>query len=274
MKLKFIPYILSSLLLLTSCHKNVMTGRRGLNLMPESTMRSMATQQYATFLTSNKPVKGTKDQQMVQRVGQRISYSVNEYLNKRGQSKLIEGYKWEFNLVDENQANAWCMPGGKVVFYTGILPITQNENGVAVVMGHEIAHAIARHGNERMSQQVAAQGLSMAGNIALASSPQYGQYANIFNQAIGIGSQMGILAYSRKHESEADNMGLKFMAMAGYNPTEAVAFWTRMKNLGGQKPPAFLSTHPDDDKRIADIKSLLPEAMKYYRPRNRSNTSN
>ncbi len=266
--MKFIPVILSCILLFSSCHKNVITGRRGVNLMPESTMRSMATQQYASFLSTSKPVKGAKDQQMVQRVGQRISYAVTDFLKKKGQSKLIEGYKWEFNLVEENQANAWCMPGGKVVFYTGILPITQNENGVAVVMGHEIAHAIARHGNERMSQQLAAQGLSIAGNIALSSNPQY---ANVFNQVYGTGSQLGILAYSRKHESEADNMGLKFMAMAGYNPSEAVAFWTRMKNLkGGQAPPPFLSTHPDDDKRIADIKAQLPEAMKWYSTRSRN----
>ncbi len=265
--MKYIPYLLTSIMLLTACHKNVITGRRGVNLMPESTMRSMASQQYASFLSTNKPVQGTKDQQMVQRVGQRISYAVADFLKKKGQSNLIDGYKWEFNLVDDNTANAWCMPGGKVVFYTGILPITQNENGVAVVMGHEIAHAIARHGNERMSQQLAAQGLSIAGNVALGSNPQY---ANIFNQAFGTGSQLGILAFSRKHESEADNMGLKFMAMAGYNPTEAVAFWTRMKNTkGGQAPPPFLSTHPDDAKRIADIKSLLPEAMKWYMPRTR-----
>ncbi len=248
---------------LSSCHKNSITGRRGINLLPESTMRSMANQQYASFLSSNKPVQGTKDEQMVNRVGRRISGAVTQYFTQRGQADLIKGYQWEFKLVNENVANAWCMPGGKVVFYTGILPLTQNENGVAVVMGHEIAHAIARHGNERMSQGLLAQGIAIGGQVALGGNPQV---ANIFNQAFGIGSQLGMLAYSRKHESEADNMGLRFMALAGYNPKEAVGFWQRMKAAGGQKPPELFSTHPHDDRRIADIQKLMPTAMKYYRP--------
>ncbi len=264
--MKNILYLLVASTILSSCHKNVMTGRRGVNLLPESTMRSMATQQYASFLTTAKTIKGTKDEQVVKRTGQRISSAVNHYLTQKGQTKLIEGYKWEFKLVEDNTANAWCMPGGKIVFYTGILPMTQNENGVATVMAHEISHALARHGNERMSQQLLAQGVSVAGNVALANNQQY---ANIFNQAFGIGGQLGMLAYSRKHESEADHMGLKLMALAGYNPTEAVAFWTRMQQAGGNKPPEFLSTHPDDARRIANIKKLLPEAMKYYRPRTR-----
>lgn len=248
---------------LSSCHKNAVTGRRGINLLPESMVQSMALNQYASFLATNRPIQGTKDEQMVKRVGQRISQAVTKYFNQRGESKVIQGYKWEFNLVNENTANAWCMPGGKVVFYTGILPLTQNENGVAVVMGHEVAHAIARHGNERMSQGMVAQGLSIAGQVALSQSPDA---VNIFNQAFGVGGQLGLLAYSRKHESEADQMGLRFMALAGYNPNEAVSFWTRMKNAGGNKPPELLSTHPDDDRRIADIKKNIPEAMKYYRP--------
>ncbi len=247
----------------SSCHKNSVTGRRGINLLPESQMRTMANQQYTSFLSTNRPVKGTQDEQMVKRAGQRISNAVTNYFNKRGEGDLIKGYQWEFNLVDENSANAWCMPGGKVVFYTGILPLTQNENGVAVVMGHEIAHAIARHGNERMSQGLVAQGIAIGGQLALSGNPQA---ANAFNQAFGIGGQLGMLAYSRKHESEADNMGLRFMALAGYNPNEAVAFWQRMKAAGGQKPPEILSTHPHDDRRIADIQELMPTAMKYYRP--------
>lgn len=248
---------------LSSCHKNPITGRRGVNVLPETVVQSMALQQYATFLATNRPVQGTKDEQMVKRAGQRISQAVTRYFNQRGQQKVIQGYKWEFNLVNENTANAWCMPGGKVVFYTGILPMTQNENGVATVMGHEIAHAIARHGNERMSQGLIANGLSVAGQVALSQNPQA---VNVFNQAFNVGGTLGMLAYSRKHELEADQMGLRFMAMAGYNPNEAVAFWTRMKNAGGAKPPVFLSTHPDDDRRIADIKKELPTAMKYYIP--------
>ncbi len=260
---KTLIILATATVMLSSCHKNAVTGRRGINLLPESTVQAMALNQYASFLATNPTQKGTKDEQMVKRVGQRISRAVTSYFNGRGQSEIVKGYKWEFNLVNENSVNAWCMPGGKVVFYTGILPITQNENGVAVVMGHEIAHAIARHGNERMSQGMVAQGLNVAGQVALSKNPQA---VNIFNQAFGIGGQMGLLAFSRKHESEADNMGLRFMALAGYNPKEAVAFWTRMKQVGGQKPNEFFSTHPDDDRRIADIKKLLPTAMKYYRP--------
>lgn len=245
------------------CFKNPVTGRSSVNLVPESDMRTMATQQYSSFLSTNKPMTGTQDAEMVKRVGARMQVAVSEYLKSIGKADLINGYQWEFNLVNENQANAWCMPGGKVVFYTGILPLCQNEAGVAVVMGHEIAHAIARHGNERMSQGIIQQlgGVTLA--VALAEKPEATQ--QIFNTSYGIGSQLGMLAYSRKHESEADHMGLYFMAYAGYNPNEAVSFWQRMAAAGGQKPPEFISTHPSDQRRISDIKKELPEAMKYYK---------
>lgn len=247
-----------------SCFKNPITGRSSVNLVPESEMRSLAGQQYTSFLAENRAVQGSKDAEMVKRVGERMRVAVSQYLQSIGKQDLISGYNWEFNLVDDNQANAWCMPGGKVVFYTGILPLCQSEAGVAVVMGHEIAHAIARHGNERMSQGLIAQFGGAALSVALANKPQ--QTQQLFNTAVGAGSQLAILAYSRSHESEADHMGLYFMAYAGYNPNEAVGFWQRMAAAGGQKPPEFLSTHPSDTRRINDIKAELPNVMKHYKP--------
>ena len=252
-------------LLFASCYKNPVTGRRSLNLVDEGTMNSLSAQQYTTFMTTNKAVVAGKDVAMVKNVGVRMSIAVQQYLAGKGQSSLTDGYHWEFNLVNSNEANAWCMPGGKVVVYSGILPITQNETALAVVMGHEIAHAIARHGNERMSQQLAVQAGGVALSTALSTQP--GQTQNIFNSVYGVGGQLGVLAYSRKHESEADHMGLIFMAMAGYNPAEAVNFWQRMAGMqNSAKPPVFLSTHPDDQQRIDQIRQWLPEAQKYYKP--------
>lgn len=265
-----ISFIASALLLasmLVGCAKNPVTGRRSLQLVPESEMRSTAVQQYSSFLAENKVVQGNADAEMVKRIGNRMSEAVKTYLTSKGQADLIDGYQWEFNLVNNDQVNAWCMPGGKVVVYTGIMPVAQNEAGLAVVMGHEIAHAIAKHGNERVSQQMAAQGLGIGLQLALSSKPT--QTQQIWNTAYGVGSQVGLLKYSRTQESEADEMGLIFMALAGYNPDEAVNFWTRMsvKGQGSSKPPEFLSTHPSDNKRIADIKKWLPEARKYYKPK-------
>jgi predicted Zn-dependent protease len=225
----------------------------------------MAVQQYATFLSQNPPVTGgSKDAEMVQRVGSRLAAAVQTYLQQKGQANLISGYKWEFNLVNSNEANAWCMPGGKVVVYSGIMPLVQNEPGLATVLGHEIGHAIARHGNERMSQELIAQAGGEALSVAMAKEP--GGTREIFNQVYGVGSQLGTLAYSRTQETEADHMGLIFMALAGYNPQEAVPFWQRMASQGGQKPPEILSTHPADATRIKHIQEWLPEAMKYYKP--------
>ena len=179
-------------------------------------------------------------------------------------NQQLDGYQWEFNLVDSKEVNAWCMPGGKVVVYTGILPLTQNENGLAVVMGHEIAHAVAKHGNERMSQGLLTQMGGMALELALQDRPK--QTQQLFMTAFGMGAQVGVLLpFSRVQESEADHLGLIFMAMAGYDPNGAVPFWERMAQQGGQKPPEFLSTHPSDQTRIQKIKSELPEALEYYR---------
>ncbi len=199
---------------------------------------------------------------MVKRVGDRIAKATEAYLKQKGNSKRIEGYKWEFNLVNDNTVNAWCMPGGKVVVYTGILQYTQDEDGLAVVMGHEIAHAIARHGNERMSQGLMVE-LGGVG-LAVASQNQPQQTQALFMTAYGLGTAVGaVLPFSRLHESEADEMGLAFMAMAGYNPEKAVDFWTRMSKSGGGAPPEFLSTHPSHETRIKKIKEYLPTAKAY-----------
>ena len=273
MKTRISLLLFSGALTLASCFTNPITGRRGLNLVSEQEMLSMSSQQYATFLTENRPVAtSSRDAEMVQRVGVRIANAVGTYLQSVGQQQLTDGYQWEFNLVNNNEANAWCMPGGKVVVYSGLLPLTQNEVGLAIVMGHEIGHAIARHGNERMSQQMAVQLGGVALSTALSTKPAMTQ--NIFLTAFGVGSQLGSLKYARTQESEADRMGLIFAALAGYNPREAIPFWQRMAaNSSGQAPPEFLSTHPSDQTRIANIERLMPEALSYYRPQGGSNTN-
>lgn len=248
-----------------ACHKNAITGRRALTLIPESEMMAMSYTQYDQFLTENKPLPDTDERvKMVKRCGGRIQKAVETYYADKGLSKQLEGFQWTFNVVDENTVNAWCMPGGKVVVYTGLLPVTQDEQSLAVVMGHEIAHAIARHGNQRMSQGLLVQFGGAALSVALSQKPQVTQ--QLFMQSFGIGSQLGMLSYSRKHETEADKMGLIFAAMGGYNPEAAVGFWQRMAAGGGQKPPEILSTHPSDERRIADLQAFMPEAKKYYKP--------
>lgn len=263
MKRSFI-YSLILTLLFVACSKVPITNRRQLNLLPESEMLAMSYAQYDEFLQQNQVLSASNsDAQMIKNIGNKMAAAVKEFLKKQGNLKRINGYAWDFNLVNDQQINAWCMPGGKVVFYTGILPICKDEAGIAVVMSHEIAHAIGRHGNERMSQQMAIQLGGMSIGAAMQEKPEVLQ--GIFNQAYGLGSSLGALKFSRNQESEADMMGLVFMAMAGYNPEEAIGFWERMSSLGGQKPPEMLSTHPSDERRIADIKAYLPEAMKYYK---------
>ncbi len=254
---------------IVGCKTNAITGRKQLALFPESTLRQEASSQYQTFLSQNKVVaeNTSKDAEMVRRVGTRISKAISDYYASKGLSKELEGYQWEFNLVNDKAVNAWCMPGGKVVVYTGLLPVTQNEAALAIVLGHEITHAVAKHGNERMSQVAVAQGLEVAGNIFTSGN----QKANsIFNNVFAPGAQVAVLLpNSRGQESEADKFGLIFAAMAGYNPQEAIAFWTRMSQAGGAKQPEFLSTHPSDDRRIADLQKEMPEALKYYKPMGR-----
>ncbi len=246
----------------TSCATNAITGRSQLSLVPETEMQTMALSQYSQFLSSNKVVSGTANAQMVKRVGSKIALAITNYYKSKGVGGVLDGYQWEFNLVDSKEVNAWCMPGGKVVVYTGILPVTQNETALAIVLGHEISHAVAGHGRERMSQQMVAQGVQVIGQVALSKNPTAN---NIFNQVYPMGSQVGVLLpNSRKQELEADRFGLLYAAMAGYNPEEAVPFWKRMASLGGQKPPAFLSSHPADDERIVKLQAAMPEALQYY----------
>jgi predicted Zn-dependent protease len=254
------------LLLLSSCTQVAITGRKQLNLVPDSLINSMALQSYNEFLAQSKLSTDPDQTRLVKDVGTRIQKAVEKYCADNNLTSLIQGYHWQFSLVEDPNVNAWCMPGGKVVVYTGLLPVTQTEAGLAVVMGHEIAHAIAKHGSERMSQGLIVELGGVALSEAVANSPQ--QTQNLFMQSYGVGTQLAVLLpYSRLHESEADRMGLIFMAMAGYNPNEAVAFWQRMAAAKqGQAPPELLSTHPADETRIRNIKSLIPEAMQYYSP--------
>ncbi len=254
-----------TILWLAACSTVPITGRKQFNMIPASEMLSLSNQQYDDFLKEHKKSSNEQETDMVKRVGNRIKSAVTHYLTENNRAGLLTGYDWEFNLVEDPQANAWCMPGGKVVVYTGIMPITKTEAGLAVVMGHEIAHAIAGHGSERMSQELVRQLGGMALTVALQEKPEETQ--SLWLAAYGIGSQVGVmLPYSRLHESEADHLGLIFMAMAGYDPHEAPAFWERMKKMNHQpKPPEFLSTHPADETRIANLKKWMPEAMRYYK---------
>ncbi len=251
--------------LLAGCAMNMVTGRKQMSLVQESELQLMAVSQYKTFLAENKVLNSASSSKaaMVDRVGARIANAIKKYYDNHGKAAVLEGYNWEFNTVESAEANAWCMPGGKVVVYTGILPITLNEAGLAIVMGHEIAHSIAKHGNERMSQAMVQQMGGVALQVALSQKPQ--QTQDLFMTSYGIGSQVGaILPWSRQQETEADKYGLIFAAMAGYDPREAVVFWKRMAAVGGSKPPEFLSTHPADETRIKNLNKFMPEAMTYY----------
>lgn len=264
--MKNLPKITASLLLMSfiaACSTVPFTGRKQLSLVDDSSLRQEASLAYTQFLKSPQTtvITGTADANEVQRVGQRISRAITTYFNNNGMGSQYN-FDWQFALIKDKNINAWCMPGGKVAVFSGILPVTANESGLAAVMGHEIAHAIAKHSAERASQMALAQG---GGTLIGAASS--GKSQAVINQLYGIGGQLAILNYSRNQESEADRMGLIFMAMAGYNPNEAINFWTRMMNAkeGSGAPPEFLSSHPSDARRINDIKKLIPEAMKYYK---------
>jgi predicted Zn-dependent protease len=267
---KKIIYIVFFSATIIACTKNAVTGRSQFKLLPESSLQSLSLQEYQTFLSSHKVVNGTgnRDAEMVRRVGQRITRAVENYYASKNLSKDLEGYKWEYNLVDDKTVNAWCMPGGKIVVYTGLLPISQNEAALAIVLGHEVSHAIFQHGNERMSQSLGAQAVELGLDVAMQNKPA--ETRNLFLNAYGVGATIGlILPFSRKHEYEADHYGLYWAALAGYNPQEAIPFWERMqKSSNGQKPPEFLSTHPDDGNRIKKLQEYMPEALKMYKPIN------
>ncbi|ASV31413.1 M48 family metallopeptidase [Maribacter cobaltidurans] len=256
--MKRIVLILTLFLAVSACKVNPFTGQKTLNFYPNSQIFPMAFAQYDQFLGENKVVEGTSEAHMITRVGQRISSAAERWLAANGYPGYLNDYKWEYNLVKDETVNAWCMPGGKIVFYTGILPICQGETGVAVVMGHEVAHALADHGAQRMSAGTLQQIGAVAGNIAI----QDPEKRNMFNQAYGVGSQLGVmLPFSRSHETEADRIGLQIMAIAGYDPYEAAELWKRMKaQSGGQAPPEFMSTHPSNDTRINNLTAWAPEA--------------
>lgn len=266
-------WLLTAVIFFISCQRNAITGRKQFTiLVPEAEAQSMALGQYKEFINTNKVIPaGNKDADMVKRVGNRIINGINTYYKSKGLSKELEGYSWEVNLVEDKQINAWCMPGGKIVVYTGILPVTQNESALAIVMGHEIAHALAKHGSERMSQGLVEQGLGLGLALALSNKPAVTQ--EIFSTAYGVTTNAVIMpAFSRSHELEADRFGLMFSALAGYDPREAIPFWERMSKIGGaNNTPSFMRTHPTDEVRIAELQKIMDETVNNYFKKNINN---
>lgn len=250
--------------LMYACAKVPLTGRSQLSLVSNEEIQPLVNEQYHEVLKDDKVVTKSADGQSVLKVGNRMAKAVESYLRDKGYNELANSFEWEFNLLESDQANAWCMPGGKVAFYTGIIPIAQNETGIAVVMGHEIAHAVASHAAERMSNGMVANLGVSALSVAIGQNPSLTQ--NILLQSVGIGTELGMLKFSRKHELEADELGLTFMAIAGYDPREAPKFWERMlEHSKGQAPPEFLSTHPASQTRINKLNQHMPEALTYYK---------
>lgn len=258
-KIAILPLMM---LLVWSCATNPLTGRQSLALVSNAQLFPQAFAQYDQVLDESNVDKTSADAKMINNVGQRIKYAAEKIYKEKGLAQSLQGYEWEFTLIKNDQLNAWCMPGGKVAFYSGILPVCKGETGVAVVMGHEVSHALAGHSAEQVSNSMVAQGLLVGGNMAISND----QWRNTFNQLYPVGAQLGMLKYGRSMELDADEMGLYLMAMAGYNPQEATAFWERMNqaSAGQQKPPEFLSTHPNPGNRIAQIKAIMPTAMAYY----------
>lgn len=266
MKKLFLTGITAMVLLSYSCSTVPLSGRNRLSFVNESEMQTAAAQSYTTLLKSPETkVLNNADAARIRRIGQKIATAVTQYMNANGYGAQIQGFNWEFNLIDSKEINAWCMPGGKVAVYTGILPVAQDDAGLATVMGHEIAHAVARHSSERASKAAVAEGIG--GLLGAAAGNRSEATREMINQAYGIGAQgFYLLPNSRTQELEADHLGLIFMSMAGYNPTNALNFWKRMAaaSQGSQKPAEFMSTHPADETRIAQIQRDLPEAQRYF----------
>lgn len=258
--------VLMATVLLVSCAKVPLTGRKQLSLVSQSEMVALGAESYQQFLDESELSQDVQETQMVQEVGEKIALSAEKFMRENGMEKELEYYQWEFHLIEADTIiNAFCMPGGKVGVYSGLLPVAQDKNGLAVVVGHEVAHAIANHGGERMSQLLLAQLGGIALSKAMKEKPE--KTKQLVFLAYGIGANVGVLLpYSRRHESEADRIGLILMARAGYDPREAIPFWQRMNQLGGARPPEFLSTHPEPGRRMEDLRDQLPEAMKYYQP--------
>lgn len=251
--------------ILSSCSKVPVLGRNQLSLIPQSELIAESLVQYDSIIESSNIITGTPDAQLVQKVGNRLATATTNYLMNNGYKEMASQFKWEYHLIQSNEVNAWCMPGGKIAVYSGIMPITQDENGLAVVMGHEISHAVAKHGDERLSQMLAAQLGGMALDVALSQKPA--QTRNIWETAYGLTANYAVLLpFSRQQEAEADKLGMIFMANAGYNPEAALAFWQRMMaKSNGASPPVFLSDHPSDQQRVNNIKKFMNTAMKYYK---------
>jgi predicted Zn-dependent protease len=267
-RFKSILLVLALACLLAGCASVVGTGRSQLNLVSDDELNQASSLQYSQLLQESHLSSNRQQTRMVKNVGAKISQAARQLMASEGREAEIDAYKWEFNLIDSEEVNAFCMPGGKVAFYTGIMPICETEAGVAAVMGHEVAHALARHGNERVSQQMMTNiGANLLG-LGLSIGGASGATADLVMTAYGVGSQFGILLpYSRSHEAEADRIGMSLMAMAGYDPQEAVNLWRRMDaKSGGSSPPYFLSTHPSNEQRIKNLESYMPEAMEKYRP--------
>lgn len=256
-KIIFLAVILG---ILIGCSTVPITGRQRVNIVDDSQVLASSFAQYQGFLKDNKVSTNSEMTNEVKAVGARISKAVDKFMRANGMVNEANSYKWEFNLIEDNTVNAWCLPGGKVVFYTGILPICENTDGIAAVMGHEIAHAFAKHGQERMTT---AYGQQLGGVLLdVGTANQDAKTREMWNQIYGLGSQLGVvLPYSRLHETEADKLGMVFMIMAGYNPEEAVNVWVRMSQRNdGASPPEFFSTHPANETRIRDLKAYLPTA--------------
>lgn len=262
MKIKQILGIGMASAVILACATNPVTGRKSLQLANNQEIATMAVQQYKETLNKSKVIKGTTAAKQIQTVGMRLQNAAANYYRSIGREADLSAFNWEYNLIDDAQVNAWCMPGGKVAVYTGILPVTKDDTGMAVVLGHEISHALAGHGNERISQAMAAQ----YGSVLLGLGSSSSTLMNVIRQAYPYGAQMAILKYGRNQELEADQMGLYIMAMAGYDPRQAQPFWHRMESMSkGQRQPEFLSTHPSPESRRADIEKHLPRALEYYK---------
>jgi predicted Zn-dependent protease len=260
--MKQIAILLVITLLFVACSTVPITGRSRVNLVSDSQVLPASFSQYKGFLADNKLSTDKQMSNQVKNVGAKISEAVDRFMRANSMISEADSYKWEFNLVDDKTINAWCMPGGKVVFYTGIMPICANENGVAAVMGHEVAHAFAKHGQERMTSSYGQQIGSLL--VALGTSGNSEESQQMWNTVYGVGSGLGMLKYSRVHEQEADRLGLVFMIMAGYDGTEAAEVWVRMsENSNGKSQPQILSTHPSNAARIQDLRTYLPTAKMY-----------
>ena len=264
-KLNFLVLVLILVSIINSCRVRVpVTNRRQMNMLKESDLIVMADKQYREFLASAKILPQTDVRStMVTRVGTTLKENIETYLKRKGKLDRIENFSWEFNTVDDATVNAWCMPGGKIVVYTGLLKLIEKDDELGIVLGHEIAHAIARHGNERMSEAMLLKGISGTFGALMGSNPTVGQ--QLFKQIFGLGAGIGMLKYSRKHETEADKIGVVFAKLAGYDPSVAIDFWKKMEQAGKSNSPEILSTHPSDEHRIKTLKEFIPTIDKYIK---------